>query len=115
MYTEAEINEVGIFINSHRGARQSRLKEYYEANKELVDAYFAIIKNKKKSALKQRSKVNRPKLRVYENSRTSALPDSNIRNRLREQGFPKEAITPELIELKRNIIKTTRLCRQLKN
>ena len=43
------------------------------------------------------------------------LKDVYVEETLRRQGFPKESITPELIELKRITLKTTRLCRQLKN
>ena len=43
------------------------------------------------------------------------LKDVYVEEKLRQQGFPKESITPELIELKRITLKTTRLCRQLKN
>ena len=43
------------------------------------------------------------------------LKDGYVEERLRSQGFKSEQITPELIELKRITLKTTRLCRQLKN
>ena len=43
------------------------------------------------------------------------LKDGYVEEMLRRQGFPKESITPELIELKRITLKTSRLCRQLKN
>ena len=46
---------------------------------------------------------------------TAELKDAYIKAALRQQGFPNESITPELIELKRITLKTTRLCRQLKN
>lgn len=43
------------------------------------------------------------------------LKDVYVEETLRIQGFKKEQITPELIELKRITLKTSRLCRQLKN
>jgi len=46
---------------------------------------------------------------------TTELKDMYIKAVLRQQGFPNESITPELIELKRITLKTERLCRQLKN
>jgi len=42
------------------------------------------------------------------------IRDSRIRGLLKSQGFKVYQITPELIELKRITLKTTRLCRQLK-
>ena len=46
---------------------------------------------------------------------TVSLSDGYIKDQLRHQGFPNESITPDLIELKRITLKTSRLCRQLKN
>ena len=46
---------------------------------------------------------------------TSSLASHYVKRILVSQGFKNEQITPELIELKRITLKTTRLCRQLKN
>ena len=46
---------------------------------------------------------------------TSSLASHYVKRTLVSQGFKNEQITPELIELKRITLKTTRLCRQLKN
>ena len=46
---------------------------------------------------------------------TSSLARHYVKRILVSQGFPKERITPELIELKRITLKTSRLCRRLKN
>jgi len=40
---------------------------------------------------------------------SNELRDSYVRERLVQNGFPKESITPELIEVKRIILKTKRL------
>ena len=61
-------------------------------------------------------KRNNPeKTKAYSAKDTALLSDSYIRRALVVQGFKNEQITPELIELKRITLKTTRLCRQLKN
>ena len=46
---------------------------------------------------------------------TSSLASHYVKRILVSQGFKNEQITPELIELKRITLKTSRLCRQLKN
>ena len=48
-------------------------------------------------------------------NRRKFLADSYIRDRLIQNGFPKEQITPELIEVQRLIIKTKRLCKTSQN
>ena len=46
---------------------------------------------------------------------TSSLVSHYVKRTLVSQGFKNEQITPELIELKRITLKTSRLCRRLKN
>ena len=58
---------------------------------------------------------NAEKEKVRRAKSIAELKDGYVEEMLRRQGFKKEQITPELIELKRITLKTTRLCRQLKN
>ena len=77
---------------------------YYEENREGIKVTRAKYRVENKEKIKLR--------RVKD---VTLLADSYIRRALVVQGFKNEQITPELIELKRITLKTTRLCRQLKN
>ena len=68
-------------------------KKYRENNKEKLN-----IKSKKYSTIVR-----------------NELADSYVKLQLTAQGFLKDQITPELIELKRIMLKTKRLCQQLQN
>ena len=78
--------------------------KYCAENAEKVKAYKAewFAKNAEKEKVRRAKSI-------------AELKDGYVEEMLRRQGFKKEQITPELIELKRITLKTTRLCRQLKN
>lgn len=48
-------------------------------------------------------------------TKTLKLSDSYVKETLRQQGFTTKDITPEMLEVKRNIIKLKRLCKQSNN
>ena len=59
---------------------------------------------------------NKHKINEYNRLYTLTIPDAIIiRNMKRDTGIQSDLIPPELIEIKRTIIKTKRLCRTLKN
>ena len=84
--------------------RREREAAYKQRRRELYDAE----KEKDIEAFRERHRASMRK-------GIASLSDGYIKDQLRGQGFKNEQITPELIELKRITLKTTRLCRQLKN
>ena len=89
-----------------------------EERAEYMKTYYLLNRNRMiENSLSWQLK-NPEKAKVIEKKRNRTqidkLKDAYVKKLLRAQGFPKEAITPELIELKRITIKTKRLCRQLK-
>ena len=92
---------------------------YYKENTERVKAASAeyVAKNTEKEKIRcAKYRVeNKEKIKLRSVKDITLLSDSYIRRALVVQGFKNEQITPELIELKRITLKTTRLCRQLKN
>ena len=83
---------------------KARLAKWKKENREKVKASQAkwLAKNVEKEKARNAKGV-------------AELKDYYIKGVLVAQGFPKESITPELIELKRITLKTSRLCLQLKN
>ena len=81
------------YSKEYNAGRKSKQKDYYLLHRE------RLLKSGKANTL-----------RSIEN-----LGNAYVKQRLRTQGLKNEQITPELIELKRITLKTTRLCRQLKN
>ena len=92
---------------------------YYSENTEKIKT--SNTKWQKENA--EKVKATRAKWRRNNPEKTKAskakgvaeLKDYYIKGVLVAQGFPKESITPELIELKRITLKTSRLCLRLKN
>ena len=86
---------------------KERRKKYYLKNKEKTSIQVKQWRDnnpEKRKASKNKSDVKA----------AASLATPYVIRQLKKQGFPREAITPELIELKRITLKTTRLCRQLK-
>ena len=81
------------YAKEYNAGRKSKQKDYYLLHRE------RLLKSGKVSTL----------------SSIENLGNAYVKQRLRTQGFKNEQITPELIELKRITLKTTRLCRQLNN
>ena len=76
-------------------------RAYYATNKDALREK-RNLPSRASSATKERAKLKVAKNRLN-------LEAPYINKLLKAQGFPKEAITPELIEVKRLIIKTRRL------
>lgn len=87
-----------------------------EARQALNDAHVAryrcVIKAREKSA-KQYAK-DPSKQRARSAARKLALPDSYVVEQLGYGGFPREAITEKVIELKREALQFRRLSRQVR-
>lgn len=97
--------------NYNKNYSKNNLEKFREYNKKYREKYPEKIKARELKyrldhidELKEKSKKNR-----------DDLADSYIKNHLKKKGFVKNHITTELIELQIVIIKTKRLCRQLKN
>ena len=92
---------------------------YYSENTEKIktaNVKYRAANPEKCKAYRAKWRENNPeKVKAKNDKYTTELKDAYIKAMLRQQGFKNEQITPELIELKRITLKTTRLCRQLKN
>ena len=103
--------------------QKEKARIYRDKNIEKAKEYSKVyvIKNKDKAKFRAHNwvKNNRDRFNSSQNFikkiKCEELKDSYVKNRLRYQGFKNNEITPELIELKRITLKTTRLCRQLKS
>lgn len=109
----------------NRNKRAAYKKEWELKNKDKISEYNKkqnlknkdkISKYNKKYRIENLEKVklldkNRDKevRRLGSIKRTEKLSNGYINQILAQQGFPKESITPELIEVKRIILKTKRL------
>ena len=82
-------------------------REYYLLNKETALEASLLWQARNPDKTKKSRAVN--SLAQRDN-----LKDAYVKQLLRRQGFKDGQITPDLIELKRITIKTTKLCRQLK-
>lgn len=122
--------------NYHKVAEQNkeRCREWYKNNKERaieLSKKFAQKNPEKvrgykiKSAQKNRvrkleqareyNKNNPDKRRMRKRNSVAMLKSHYVKEILVKSKFPKEHITPELIEVKALIIKTQRLCKTSKN
>ena len=82
--------------------------EYRKKNPELTKSCSKKYRRNNKEKLNIKSKKYNAIIR-------NELGDSYVKLQLTNQGFLKDQITPELIELKRIMLKTKRLCQQLQN
>ena len=100
--------------------RAAYAKEYYAANREEARVRKAKWRESNRSRVqdyeKKRGQTEARKISIasIRKHQISELSDRYIKGLLRSMGFSTSQMTPELIELKRNVIKTERLCRQLK-
>jgi hypothetical protein len=76
-----------------------------EANRE----YYKKTREKQKERVKEWRGKNPEKVKDYGRSIGHKVIDIYVKTNLIAKGFPKETITPELIEVQRLIIKTKRL------
>ena len=103
--------------------RSEYMRKYYAANKEMLKVHSVKWNAENPEKVKAgnakhyaKKYAENPEMFKARSTRSVAdLKESYIKSKLRQQGFKNEQITPELIELKRITLKTTRLCRQLKN
>lgn len=101
----------------------NRNKNYREKNIEKFKILDAEYRKKNKERLKRQQKEWRElnkdeiknKKKLDHQYNCNNLTDFYVKSTLVRIGFNRNEITPELIELKRITLKTTRLCRQLKN
>ena len=106
---------------------QANNVEKIKAQRKEYNSSFAEIRREKEAAYSQRRRelyeakkakdieAFRERQRASKREGVASLSDGYIKDQLRGQGFKNEQITPELIELKRITLKTSRLCRRLKN
>lgn len=77
--------------------------------------WYLANKEKTKQTCDNWKSNNIEKVKKYRQKTIKDLHNCYIKRVLYQHGFKNNQITPELIELKRITLKTTRLCRQLKN
>ena len=97
-------------VKSHRAKWLAENPEKYKASRA---KWYSGNSEKAKDYSTKWAKENPEKVKGYNAKGVAELKDYYITRQLRMQGFKNEQITPELIELKRITLKTTRLCRQL--
>ena len=118
--TKEERREYSIKYRAENAEKIKAKKAKYRAeNAEKAKAgeakYRAENAEKEKARFRKYRAENAEKIKAKNAKRRDDLKDPYVKDTLRAQGFKNEQITPELIELKRITLKTTRLCRQLKN
>ena len=100
------------YDKEYRLKNRDKLNEYQRnwslLNKEKLKPKVKIYQSKNKDVLLMKGREREKKVR--EN-----LDERIVKQMLIRQGFERNQITPELIELKRITLKTTRLCLQLKS
>ena len=100
-----------------KDCRKALNKKRYDANPELAKAKSKAWYDANPDLAKQISKkyrqYNTEKVKAAAKKVNEDLHDWILKQHLKSQGFPPEAITQELIEVKRIIIKTKRLCKTL--
>lgn len=88
-------------------------RKFREKNREKIKKWYKLWANNNAEKLREKKKQwadnNAEKLRELSKKKREILLGTYVKSRLRRNGFPKEAITPELIEVQRLIIKTKRL------
>ena len=105
---------------SNKKFREKNPEYFKESSKKFREKNPEYSKNKNKINYKKNkeyytkksflyNKENKEKINKNANNRTEKLTDGYVKNKLKQSGFPKESITPELIEVKRIILKTKRL------
>ena len=91
-------------------------KTYYENNQEEINkkskAYYEENKEEMKKYNKTYYENNQEERGEYQRTRVLKLPDSYIRRLLNKQGIDESLITPEIMELKRAVVKVTRIIKQ---
>ena len=95
-------------------------KKYYQANADIINKITSEYAKSNIDATRKYKKKwrdgNKDNIRKGSAIRASSLTEGYVKRKIVEQtGIDKALITPELIEIKRTIIKTKRLCKTLKN
>jgi hypothetical protein len=88
-------------------------KEWYENNKEKKKERYENNKEKAKQCNKEWRKNNKEKVKYYNKKAKGDCSPYYIIDKLKQQGFNKEQITPELIEEKTDIIKVKRIIKKI--
>ena len=85
--------------------------EFYKekTGKNGLQSYCKKCKNAAASVWR---KANPEKVKAKNKKETQNLPDYYVRNKLKQQSYPPEMISPELIEVKRTILKIKRACKK---
>lgn len=95
--------------NTNNGAVYETI--YPKCNKCLyAEKRNQFIVRQEKFRLSNKEKIKQYRIKYY-----SDVPEAYVKQKLIKSGFPSELITNELIETKRIIIKTKRLCKTLQS
>lgn len=90
-------------------------EKVFEQNKKRGEKWRSNKDNREKANAKNREykKKNREIINVGERRRRENCSPCYIKSKLKRQGFIDSQITPDIIEEKRNIIKTKRIIRKI--
>jgi len=107
-------SEISEQAKAGRDAKQAakQQKQQKQLHDSHVSKYFRVIKIRAKSAAEYASRPDAVKQRAAK--RRNSLNDSYVLQNIKAMGVPSEAITPELIEMKREAMQFRRLSLQAK-
>ena len=95
---------------------RAAMKKWYKANPEKAKAntrdWQKANPEKTKAFKNSWQKANPEKKKASNAKAIQNLPDCYVKGKLKNQGYPPEMISPELIEVKRTIIKIKRACKK---
>ena len=112
-----KINEKNrAYYKENKEELKKKAKVYRDKNKEKLEKKAKVYYEENKEELNERRKTyykeNKEESLEYQRGRVLKLPDSYIRQILNSQGIDASLITPELIELKRAILKVKRIIKE---
>ncbi len=90
-----------VYYEENKEEKREKAKAYYEENKEEMIEKGRVYYRENKEEMREKGR-----------ERVLKLPDYYVRMCLKSQGIDASLITPELIELKRAILKVTRIIKQ---
>jgi len=113
------LNKAKNYYSLNNNDRLFYAKQYQKNNPDKINKYQRLYRVKKPKVCKKISEKyyqnNKEKISQKFILSSQKTDDRYIKIQLNKNGFKKEQITPELIEVKRLIIKTIRLCKTLQN
>jgi hypothetical protein len=95
---------------------RERANRYWAENKDIINKTRRIWLAANRDAVNKRNRIwkkkNIEKARVYQRKGVRELQDHYVKNKLYKEGWPKEFITKEIIDIKKTILLTNRKLKQ---